>query len=266
MLQGYADKGLLTFVKLAKNSGVSKARNAGISASHGEFVAFLDADDTWLPSKLEKQMALLVANPRATLCGCWMDVAKLNGTRIIANAERRPPVGPEAWRELLRYSFYVPSKIVAPRRAVDLVGGYDPAAVLCEDQVFAIQLAAIGEVEFVPEVLGTKYDMSTGLSGQYTIAMAESVLKTICGHIEQLSPRLSSSEHRTILALRYSEAARRMLSSRPLRSIWFTSIAVWYGADVLDSLKTAVNAIPVTGHLKRKFPSATSWLRRKASR
>ncbi|MCC3395118.1 glycosyltransferase [Clostridiales bacterium AHG0011] len=46
----------ITYIKLAHNSGAQAARNTGIMASHGEFIAFLDDDDLWEPDKLAMQV------------------------------------------------------------------------------------------------------------------------------------------------------------------------------------------------------------------
>lgn len=55
-----------------RNAGAAAARNAGIQAARGDWIAFLDADDCWLPGKLRAQMELLAAQPEAQIsCTAW---------------------------------------------------------------------------------------------------------------------------------------------------------------------------------------------------
>src|SRR5215831_13859313 len=50
-----------------RNRGMSATRNVGVRHATGNYIAFLDADDVWLPRKLERQVALLASHPDAAM-------------------------------------------------------------------------------------------------------------------------------------------------------------------------------------------------------
>lgn len=105
------------------NGGPASARNAGIRAATGELVALLDADDLWLPTKLERQVAFHRENPDAGLL--YSDYARfedVEGARRCQEERRRPR---ESLRELL-IGNQVPTLTAAfPRRVFDAIGPFD---------------------------------------------------------------------------------------------------------------------------------------------
>ena len=56
-----------------ENSGVSKARNAGLKLAKGDYIAFLDSDDAWFDDKIQKQIKLMINEPKIDFLGCAFD-------------------------------------------------------------------------------------------------------------------------------------------------------------------------------------------------
>ena len=71
VIESYRDSRII-FLCNSENTGLANVRNKGLDVASGEYIAWLDCDDISLPRRLEKQVALLDADPRIGLCGTWV--------------------------------------------------------------------------------------------------------------------------------------------------------------------------------------------------
>ncbi len=134
------------------NSGLPAARNAGIRASGGQFLAFLDADDWWREDFLEKMSDALRRNEAGiAYCG-WQNVG-------LPGARGRPFVPPD-YEEvpsklecLFRSPCWPVHAALVRREIVESVGGFDPQWRSCEDFAFWLRTATMHRLVRVPEVL-----------------------------------------------------------------------------------------------------------------
>ena len=142
---GRIDDPRLRYVRLPKNRGESGAQNAGIAEARGEWVAFLDDDDEWLPGKLECQLArvdeLADAQIGAVLCRC--SVRTEDGIRA---PQRRGelPEGEITDNLLAHKQLMTPSVYMAKRSALLAAGGFDETMRWAQDQDLWLRLSQAG--------------------------------------------------------------------------------------------------------------------------
>jgi len=137
-----------------KNAGVSAARNRGIVAAAGLYVAFLDSDDIWLPKKLSCQIQFFNANPDARICQTeeiWMR----NGVRVNPKNRHKKPSG-MIFERSLALCLVSPSAVMLQRSLFDEVGLFDESLPACEDYDLWLRISCKYPVHLIKTPLITK--------------------------------------------------------------------------------------------------------------
>lgn len=146
------------------NGGVARARNTGVALATGSWIAFLDADDLWLPDKLERQLASstapMIFTDRFNI-GSRGDLPELQ-------SDVTPMHGGDLFVALMRQGNFITNTSVVMRRALfEQMGGFYTGLNGTEDWDLWIRIAEAHAIGFVPEPLVRYRFHAGGLSRNF---------------------------------------------------------------------------------------------------
>ena len=179
-----------------KHSGVSASRNVGIKHSVGEFVAFLDSDDLWISSKLEKQLNFM-EQTRIDICQ--------TEEKWVRNGKHFNPMKKHAKRsgkiffDCLPLCIVSPSAVMIRKEVFDKVGMFDEKLLACED-----------------------YDLWLRISLFYPIyTMIDKLITKKGGHPDQLSAKYWGMDRFRIYAMVKLLKSKQVLDDRKKAGLYF---------------------------------------------
>ncbi|QUY44736.1 glycosyltransferase [Acaryochloris marina] len=133
------------------NQGVSSARNTGISLARGEYIAFLDGDDVWVPTKVERQVKVLDLHEEVGLVHTWLALMD-EGSRLTGRVMKPHSEG-EIWQEIVESNMIACSSVMVRRACLDIAGTFDSTLIVAEDWDLWIRVAASYRISVVRALL-----------------------------------------------------------------------------------------------------------------
>lgn len=199
------------------NRGLAGARNTGIRESRGEYIAFLDADDLWHPTKLEKQVALMDIDPSLGVIYTWMTLINQQGEstgRFVKNC-----VEGDVWERLiLRNCVGSGSNPMVRRTCFEQVGDFDEnLGSYMEDRDMWLRIAPHYKFAVVKESL-VDYRQHPSSASKNWGAMARSA-RIILDKAVNIAPAHISDDVKNSLIKKSWARINLSLAWKPLQSL-----------------------------------------------
>jgi glycosyltransferase involved in cell wall biosynthesis len=204
ILERYASRGVCAY---QIHAGQAAARNRGIRMSASPYVAFLDADDEWLPAKMEMQVALLKEDPSIGLiCSACARSEGSIGRDSLSVTTNLPRSG-RLFERLVRDCFVFTPTVVVRRRCLEEVGLFDESLAVSEDFNLWLRIAARWKIAVVPEVLAIRHlrESSLSLSTDPEVRLLNGIagLEKVNAVCSELTPRERHALNRALGEQKY---------------------------------------------------------------
>ncbi|WP_052353764.1 glycosyltransferase family 2 protein [Neobacillus jeddahensis] len=137
----------ITYVLNSRTKGANGARNTGILMAQGDYIAFQDSDDIWLPTKLEKQMNYINNNQETDMCFCSLKIE--NFGRVVPKRSVRS----EEIHSLLKRGNFISTQTIFIKTAIAKKVLFDENLMRYQDWDFCLRVSESYQVHHLDEVL-----------------------------------------------------------------------------------------------------------------
>jgi glycosyltransferase involved in cell wall biosynthesis len=216
----------------SENRGVAAARNLGVSAARGDWIAFLDSDDLWMPEKLRRQMDFATQHAGVEICQTG-EIWIRNGVRVNSCLHHRKPHG-DIFEASLQRCLVSPSAVLMRRSLFERHSGFDIGLPACEDYDLWLRIAAEEPIALLDEPLVIKHGgHADQLSRRYwgmdrfRVASMAGLLAREILNPQQRAATVSTLQKKCTVLAHGAQRRRRLDEAERYRSL-----AIWaFGLD-----------------------------------
>lgn len=158
----------IRYVRLEKNSGVSRARNVGINEAKGRFIAFQDSDDVWYENKLYEEMQEMQSDENCQMVFCKYECKNSNYRVVPTEDDFSLSQGKDGLLKVLLGGNKIGTPTVLIKKEIlQKAGMFNEAICTLEDWELFLRIAKEGSIRFVKQVLVTVNDSMEGVNALY---------------------------------------------------------------------------------------------------
>ena len=215
IIRAYINQGWPITYHCQANAGLAAARNQALRLSKGEYIAFLDHDDLWLPEKLEQQVDILDADPAIALVYSDCYLVDFKGELLGRVFDKVRPHRGRVLAELFTENFISCPTVLIRKQVLEKVGLFRPELCISEEYELFLRIAELYQVDFVDAPLAKYRVHETSLSRNFELGLQEHIMvaEECLERCPYLKRALGSKAKRKLTNLHYN-----------LGRIWFSEI------------------------------------------
>lgn len=199
----------IKYLKVEKSRGGNYARNLGIEKANGNYIAFLDDDDEWLPEKVEDQLNLFINDNEIGLVYTGANVIYSNkGYQYIRHPKHKGDLSKEI---LIKNYIGTTSSVMLKKSVIDSVGGFDNDMPALQDYDLWIRVAQYTKIDYIDKPLIKYYNHDNTDQITDNVHKIEDAIKKIDYKYEQLISQLDKNIQSRRYYQRYNGFGKRKL-------------------------------------------------------